>query len=111
MPTHDPIHVRFLEPASIKMVATEGLPFGRVGPDGKVVKASDVLSEQTPWGEVEFQAGDELRGWLLACLDGAIWLFLYGSADCAPVPRDKVEVRMRGDNPILDGRASAKEDK
>jgi hypothetical protein len=45
------------------------------------------------------------------CLDGAIWLFLYGSADCALVPRDKVEVRMRGDNPILDSRTSAKEDK
>jgi hypothetical protein len=106
--THDPIHVRFLEPASVKMVATEGLPFGRVGPDGKVVKASAVLSEQTPWGEVDFQAGDELRGWVLACLDGAIWLFICGSADCARVPRDKVEVRMRGDNPILDARVFPK---
>jgi hypothetical protein len=42
--THDSIHVRFLEPPSVKMVASEGLPFGRVGPDGKVVKASAVLS-------------------------------------------------------------------
>jgi hypothetical protein len=106
MHTHDPIYVRFLEPASIPMVAREGLPFGRVGPDGKVVKASAVLSEQTPWGEMDFQAGDELRGWVLGCLNGAIWLFLYGSADCALVPRDKVEVRMRGDNPTLDARVS-----
>ena len=111
MAAHDPIHVRFLEPASIQMVAREGLPFGRVGPDGKVVKASAVLSEQTPWGEMNFQAGDELRGWVLPCLDGAMWLFLDGSADCALVPRDKVEVRMRGDNAILDARGSAKEDK
>jgi hypothetical protein len=57
---------------------------------------------------VEFQAGAELRGWLLACLDGAIWLFIYGSADCALLPRDKVEVRMRGDNPILDARVTPK---
>lgn len=108
MATPDTIYVRFLESSTVKMVASEALPFEGVGPHLKAIKTDDVLSDKTPWDDVNFEAGETLRGWVSACPDKNTWLFVCGCAEYALVPRDKVEVCMQGDNPILDGRVSPK---